>query len=129
MVGHADIASTRKQDPGILFPWGKLYSQYQVGVWLEGVERSKEGIQDKFTPKEKLPQDVNDSFFFTHLEKYGYDVDVAADMRLTKNRSAATAFQAHFSQNQYPTQYDNGEISRMDMLWIWGLDSKYKSGE
>jgi N-acetylmuramoyl-L-alanine amidase len=133
VVGHADIAPTRKLDPGILFPWEELYTNYQVGAWLEVLERSQESIV-KFNPKENLPNGISDSFFLTYLEKWGYDVDVKAGSQFPKNKSAIQAFQAHFSRNQAVSSREqaslpDGLIDPKDQLWIWGLNAKYKSRE
>lgn len=103
-----------------------LYKHFKVGAWLEETERSKGNIENKFIPKEKLPQGVSDPFFLTYLQHHGYDVDITANINLPKNRAAATAFQAHFSRNQYPNQYGK-EVSITDMVWIWGLNEKYKT--
>ncbi|MBT3915894.1 MAG: N-acetylmuramoyl-L-alanine amidase [Rhodospirillaceae bacterium] len=70
VVGHSDVAPTRKQDPGELFDWARLADQ-GVGLWPES------------DTAENLSTD-----FGAALEQYGYDIaDLAA---------ATTAFQRHF---------------------------------
>lgn len=34
VLGHSDVAPARKEDPGELFPWGRLYND-GVGHWVE----------------------------------------------------------------------------------------------
>ncbi|ACE06173.1 hypothetical protein Aasi_0795 [Candidatus Amoebophilus asiaticus 5a2] len=124
VVGHADIAPTRKQDPGILFPWEKLYTHYGVGAWLTEDERDEKAIAERFTPKEKLPQGISEAFLLTCLQAYGYNCTEVGYMT-PENTSIVKAFKAHFSRNQYPYTYD-ASIDRTDMLWVWGLSEKYK---
>lgn len=78
VVGHADIAPGRKQDPGILFPWEKLYTQYNIGAWLAENERNPEVISEQFHPKEKLPQGISEAFFLQSLSNYGYSFPESA---------------------------------------------------
>lgn len=75
VVGHADVAPARKQDPGELFDWKRL-ADHGIGLWVEDAE-----------PLEATAEDVT-----VMLTAYGYDVsDLAA---------AVTAFQRHFRQSE-----------------------------
>jgi len=68
VVAHSDIAPARKQDPGELFPWGRL-AEYGIGMW----------------PQTGAP--VGD--FAAGLARYGYDPQATL-------KDAVTAFQRHF---------------------------------
>ncbi|TAN58625.1 MAG: N-acetylmuramoyl-L-alanine amidase [Rhodospirillales bacterium] len=69
VVGHADVAPTRKQDPGELFDWQSL-AQAGIGLWPLA---TSEG---------------NTAHFPARLSHYGYDIDDAD--------AAVMAFQRHF---------------------------------
>ena len=72
VVGHSDIAPTRKQDPGELFPWQDLAERHGIGLWPCG------------EPTEPPPEHV----LLAGLAHAGYDV--------TDPKAAVTAFQRHF---------------------------------
>ena len=73
VVGHSDIAPTRKQDPGELFPWDKLA---RLNLALARPE-------DATTDPE-----WTDSAFLIALERFGYDID--------DKLAAVVAFQRRF---------------------------------
>jgi N-acetylmuramoyl-L-alanine amidase len=125
VVGHADIAPGRKQDPGILFPWGQLYKDYAVGAWLVEEELNPYIINNRYCPQEELPQGVSFAFLSTYLKKYGYSIEPTAYPSAPFS-DVLKAFKSHFSQNQNPQGYD-GAPDENDMLWAWGLAVKYKS--
>jgi N-acetylmuramoyl-L-alanine amidase len=77
VVGHADVAPSRKQDPGELFDWRGL-AQAGVGLW-PGLGPAPEG-QDIIPP-----QAVH---LIPRLAHYGYDISDAD--------AAVQAFQRHF---------------------------------
>lgn len=71
VVGHADVAPARKQDPGELFDWSRLAAQ-GIGMWVS----------------DALPVCASALQMQVMLSAYGYDVsDLTA---------AITAFQRHF---------------------------------
>jgi N-acetylmuramoyl-L-alanine amidase len=77
VLGHSDIAPTRKQDPGELFDWQGLAAA-GIGVWP--------------TPADG-PSDL--AAVQTGLARYGYEVSPTGQMdRPTK--AALIAFQRHF---------------------------------
>ena len=73
VVGHSDIAPSRKEDPGELFDWAML-----ARLGLAVARPSKNLIDPNWT----------DGGFLLALERYGYDV--------SKPKAAITAFQRRF---------------------------------
>lgn len=125
VVGHADISPQRKQDPGILFPWGELYTNYGVGAWLDPEEQHREDSIERYTPREPLPQGISVAFMSKYLKEYGYPIE-ETDAVTDEFKKVLRAFKAHFSQNQHPEQFD-APLNHQDMYWIWALTAKYKS--
>ncbi len=73
VVGHSDIAPSRKQDPGELFDWARLA---RLGL---AVPRPQKRLIDPLWP---------DAAFLSALSRYGYDI--------SDGPSAVVAFQRRF---------------------------------
>lgn len=100
VLAHADIAPTRKQDPGPLFPWKKLYDEYQVGMWYdEAVKQNYYNLAlAEFATKYNEP-----SFIFnvqTQLQKFGYGVEPGGKWD-DATKKTIEAFQYHFRPQNY----------------------------
>ncbi len=71
IVGHCDVAPSRKQDPGERFDWQSLASR-GIGIWPDGAE----------------PYSADDDEIKSMLANFGYDVD--------DTTASLKAFQRHF---------------------------------
>lgn len=83
LLGHSDIAPTRKQDPGELFPWQQL-AREGLGIWPEP-------LPEDFAP-------AHEGEVQKLLQQIGYDT--------VSPKLALTAFQRRFQQH-----YMTGEIN------------------
>lgn len=92
VVGHSDVAPTRKQDPGELFPWERLKG-YGIGLWpFDGTERS----------------DLEPETVLALLSGFGYDVG--------EPEAAVAAFQRHFRPERVDGIVDYETAGRLARL-------------
>ena len=113
VLGHSDIAYQRKQDPGPLFPWEKLY-QSGIGAWYDAERKAYYAQQ--FTEK-GLPGQLE---MIGQFKKYGYGVE---EQITQKNFSALVrAFQMHFRPAQY-----TGVLDAETCAILYSLCEKYKT--
>ena len=87
VLGHADVAPTRKQDPGPMFPWLQLAQQGLV-QWPDGAKVAAARPQYD----QQLP-DV--AWFQQRLSIFGYAVPLNGELDAA-TRSVITAFQMRY---------------------------------
>lgn len=143
VLGHADIAPHRKQDPGVYFPWEELYNHYKVGAWLDEQEKyqneGKRNITERYGADHTLPDEIDPKFFLEKLKEYGYNIrdekgniieidhfNVYDSSQWAKVLPIVKAFRAHFSANKNPDAYNNQALTQEDIYWVWALTEKYK---
>ncbi|PQA96958.1 N-acetylmuramoyl-L-alanine amidase [Chryseobacterium shigense] len=119
VLAHSDIAPTRKQDPGPMFPWKKLYDEYQLGMWYD--ETAKQNFltlaQADFSVRY-----IDPSFIFvvqTALQKFGYYLDLSGKWD-DATKKTIEAFQYHFR----PQNYD-GIMDAETWAILQALNQKY----
>lgn len=88
VIGHSDIAPTRKNDPGPRFPWFTLY-QAGVGAWYDNqtVDKYWRLFLNKQMPNTGLLQKA--------LRTYGYGLDETGELN-SATHNTWSAFQMHF---------------------------------
>ncbi len=94
VLGHSDVAPTRKQDPGELFKWQTL-AQAGIGVWPEPGEEDRRMASDYVRDKNSLKE-----AFLT----VGFDPQ--ADMN-----SMVVAFQRHFYPEAFTELDGKGRVN------------------
>jgi N-acetylmuramoyl-L-alanine amidase len=90
VVGHSDIAPSRKTDPGERFDWAWLAAE-GIGLWPHDAD---------------IGNDTSD--ITSMLSEYGYDITIPA--------SAITAFQRHFYPETLNKIIDSKTIGRLMRL-------------
>jgi N-acetylmuramoyl-L-alanine amidase len=89
VLGHSDVAPSRKRDPGEKFPW-RLLSDSGVGEWVTPSSLSDKG------PDFSLGQQGDDvRSLQSALADFGYGVPVNGNFD-EATRDVVTAFQRHF---------------------------------
>ena len=121
-LAHSDIAPTRKQDPGPLFPWKKLYQEYGIGMWYD--EESKQSFMNQLNPEIFVAEQNTASFVFkvqTLLQQFGYDINPSGTWD-KENIKVVEAFQYHFRPHNY-----DGVVDMETWAILQALLQKYPS--
>ncbi|MFQ3206637.1 MAG: N-acetyl-anhydromuramyl-L-alanine amidase AmpD [Glaciecola sp.] len=111
VVGHADIAPSRKNDPGPKFPWYRLY-QEGIGAWYDNQNLTQHWLAFNQTlPSVALVQ--------KGLDAYGYDLVPTGRMD-QQTIDTLAAFQTHF----VPWKV-TGEVDNQTAAAVFALVQKY----
>ena len=112
IIGHADLAPSRKIDPGAKFPWQRLYAEYGIGAWYDEFDKQFFMHQDGFATA-TIPE-IKQAF-----RDYGYQIN-DSDEWDKASRNVVYAFQLHFRPQQ-PT----GELDIETYAILCALNKKY----
>jgi len=112
IVGHSDIAPSRKIDPGPRFPWERLY-QLGYGAWFDDETAVKHWEQFSTTPMPLV--NVQKA-----LHIYGYKIE-ATGVLDEQTRNVLRAFQMHFRPMEI-----TGEPSLESTAILYALIEKYR---
>jgi len=100
VLGHADVAPMRKQDPGELFDWARL-ARAGAGIWPDaGFRPATEGPSLAEGTSGPAVLDLNRA-----LGRFGYGVE-ASDRYDALTAAAVTAFQRHFRPRRFDGKAD-----------------------
>ncbi len=100
VLGHSDVAPTRKQDPGELFGWAALAAA-GIGLWP--------------APAAVPPRPPSVADFQAALARYGYRVPRHGRLD-EETRAVAAAFQRHFRPAAVTGEIDAQTAARLEGL-------------
>ncbi|MCC7005315.1 MAG: N-acetylmuramoyl-L-alanine amidase [Ottowia sp.] len=106
VIGHADIATGRKKDPGPLFPWERLYEN-GVGAWADANK-----VQEKIAAHTVL-DDI--ATIQNKLARYGYQQNVTGQYD-EATKGTVCAFQMHFRPSKFDGKWDIETQATLDTL-------------
>ena len=113
VIGHGDIATDRRVDPGPQFPWQRLY-KHGIGAWYDDL--AVEIYTKQFV--QSLP-DILD--IQRALRTYGYLVEETG-LNDTQTRFVMRSFQMHFR----PTNF-SGQPDAESVAILYALNAKYRT--
>ena len=98
ILGHSDIAPTRKKDPGEKFPW-KYFAKLGIGKW--------HSLSNKILKKDRMKKiHINEEkIFYKSLFKIGYS------KKILNKKTLVSAFQRRYRQDLI-----NGKIDQECLL-------------
>lgn len=92
IIGHSDLAPSRKIDPGAKFPWQRLYKEYGIGAWYDEIDKqffmNMNALATATIPEIKQ-----------ELREYGYLINDTNEWD-KPSRDVVYAFQLHFRPQQ-----------------------------
>ena len=113
ILGHSDIASDRKKDPGEKFPW-KYLARFKIGKWHSLSQKTL------LNNREKKTTSIDKKNFFTNLSKIGYSSKNSKKIKKDKFLNLIIrAFQRRFRQ-----ELINGKIDQECLLISQNLAKK-----
>ena len=112
IIGHADMAPSRKIDPGAKFPWHRLYTEYGIGAWYDDADKLSFMDTNAFASAtiHQIKQALRD---------YGYQLN-DSDEWDKASRNVVYAFQLHFRPRN-PT----GTVDLETYAILKALNKKY----
>ena len=112
IVGHSDIAPSRKVDPGPLFPWKQLY-EAGFGIWYEesDVELFREVFDARLPTVDELQKE---------MLVLGYPIELSGDEDL-QSQMVVRSFQMRFRSDKYDGFFD-AETAAI----LYALTKKYR---
>lgn len=111
VIGHSDIAPSRKNDPGPRFPWQKLYEN-GIGAWYDTATVAKywQTLSEK-------PMHIG--IVQQALSTYGYKIAITGEFD-RQTQDVLSAFQMHFIPWQVDSTPNNQTVAT-----IFALIEKY----
>ena len=108
VLGHSDVAPTRKDDPGELFPWRRLH-EAGIGHWvspepLGGLPNLQIGERGPAVSELK-----------NRLRSYGYGVGDGPEYDVV-TKAVVTAFQRHFRPERVDGVADASTMKTLERL-------------
>ena len=115
ILGHSDIAPTRKKDPGEKFPW-KLFAKKRIGIWHSlSMKKLKQSRLKLVESKEEIK-------FFKNLTKIGYVFNNSENLKKKIFlKLLIKSFQRRFRQ-----ELINGIIDQECLLISKNIAKKFK---
>lgn len=98
IIGHSDMAPSRKIDPGAKFPWERLYKEYGVGAWYDEADKQQFMNEEEFA-KQSIA-DIKQA-----LRDYGYQINNTEEWD-KPSRNVIYAFQLHFRPDNLSAEMD-----------------------
>lgn len=98
IIGHSDMAPSRKIDPGAKFPWERLYKEFGIGAWYD--EADKQQFMNEQVFARQSIADIKQAF-----RDYGYAIN-DTDEWDKPSRNVIYAFQLHFRPDNLSAEMD-----------------------
>ena len=112
ILGHSDVAPTRKQDPGPKFPWEQLYDEYGIGIWYDDDDFSL-FMTNKDYAKASVSKIKNEFI------EYGYSSMPLNTIWDKESKQVVAAFQSRFRSSKI-----DGNIDKETYAIIKALNKK-----